>query len=83
MFCHKIICKKQFIVKNFDRGHECILSMNISFFNIVLNTLLALISYTLQGLPLHPLESLRAKDLHTESFQSLRNPLDFLVERGF
>lgn len=38
--------------------------------------------YTPQGLPLHPLESLRARDLHTESFQSLRNPFDFLVERG-
>lgn len=57
MFCHKIICKKHFIVKNFDRGHECILPMNILFFNIVLNTFLALISYTPQGLPLHPLES--------------------------
>lgn len=44
-FCHKIIWKKHFIVKNFDRGYECILPMNILFFNIVLNTFLALISF--------------------------------------
>ena len=56
--------------------------MNIFFWNIVLNMLFGSDQLTLQDPPPLPLESFRAKDLYTESFESRGNPFDFLVECG-
>ena len=63
------------------RAQGCILSINGFFLNIVLNTFLGsdqLNSY--KGLLPLLLESLRARDLQTESFQSWRDPFNCLFE---